>query len=601
MTRTRNRTDIDRSHKWNPETVFSDEEAFEHAVEQVTARLDELRTKEVATDGETLAQTLDTYFDLWTEFERVNVYVSVRTAIDATDDRAQELSGRASDLESRLRTARSVIEARIQRIDPNRIGDLLAESEALAEYDHYLRDLLRQAEHTAEPAVEEALSTLAPAIGGNDIYETLRSADLSFPSIEQPDGDLAELTLNSRRTLLRSSDRSFRRTVHERFYDVHDEYRHTIAATFDKHVQAAVRKAEVRGYDSSLAATLDDENVPVDAYETLTETVRNDLGPLHEHLERKRERLDVETLRPWDVGVRLIDDDPTIPYEKAKELVLEAVSPLGEPYQSRLARGLESGWVDVYESPNKASGAGTIPAYSTQPFVLLNWQSDVNSLFGLAHEVGHAMHAALTSESQPMVYGWFDMFISEVPSTLTETLLVRHVLDTTDDPTLRRAVLDMWLERFRDLLYRRARYAICERRMHEHVADGDRLTAERLDRYIIDGWNEFNAPIELDDWIAGEWMHASYLNMFTPFYVYQYATGFSAALALAGDIREEWEESSSGPGDAAEQYLHFLRQGSSAHPIDLLADAGVDLTSATPIERAIDAYRNTLATTNDPI
>ena len=594
MTQTRDRSDIEQSHKWPLETLFADEEAWESAAERVETRLDDLHIENATESAETLAEILGTYFDLWVSFERVNVYAAARTSIDGTDERAQELSGRANDLEARLRATRSAIESQVQQADPNRIEEMLAESEPLAQYEHYLRDLLRRAKHAADPAAEQALSSLEPALGGHDIYATLRSADLSFPTVERPDGESAGLTLNNQRTHLRSPHRTFRQSVHEQFYDTLAEHRHTIAATFDKHAQAAVRKAELRGYENSLHATLDGENVPIEVYETLTETVRSNLDPLHEHLQRKRQRLDVGTLRPWDTKVRLTDADPTIPYEQAKELVIEAVAPLGEAYQSRLSNGLESGWVDVYESPKKTSGAFTIPAYGTQPFVLLNWQADVNSLFGLAHEVGHAMHAELTSDSQPMVYGYFDRFVSEVPSTLTEILLVRHILETVDDTALHAVTRDMWLERFRDLLYRRTRYAVCERRMHECVASGERLTAERLDEYIADGWKEFNAPVELDDRIAGEWMHTFYLNGFEPFYVYQYATGFSAALALAADIREEWDGDSAEPNEAAKRYLWFLRRGSSADPLDLLAEAGVNLASATPIERAVERYRDAL-------
>lgn len=203
------------------------------------------------------------------------------------------------------------------------------------------------------------------------------------------------------------------------------------------------------------------------------------------------------------------------------------------------------------------------------------------------------MHAALTRESQPIVYGDFDWFISEVPSTLMEALLAQHILKTSDDSSLCRAVLDMWLERFRDLLYRRTRYAVCERQMHEYVGDGGELTAQRLDQFITDGWQQFNAPVKLDDRIAGEWMQAKYLNMWMPFYVYQYATGFSAVLSLTTDIRDEWDGKTS--GDVTDRYLRFLRSGSSDYPLTLLADAGVDLRSEQPFKQAIDAYSAALA------
>lgn len=593
----RTRTEIDHSHKWNPNTLFATETAWKQAAEQVSTRLDELGTEDVTKNATTLTETLTAYFDLWSAFERLNVYASLRTCLNTTDEHAQELSGQASMLEARLKTARSTIESQVQQTDVERIEELLAQSGPLDRYEQYLRDLLRRAEHTGTPAVEEALSTLDPATGGNGLYQTLQNADLSFPEVENPEGDVVDLTLNTYQIHLRSSDRAFRRTVHEHFYDTLAAYRHTIAGIFNQHVETAVRTAALRDYESSLVGALDDEDVSVTVYEMLTDTILDNLDPLHDHLQLKRDRLGVETLQPWDTETQLIDTEPTIPYETAKTLVVDAVAPLGEAYQSRLAEGLESGWIDVYETPTKTAGAFTIPAYSTQPFVLLNYHEDVNSLFALAHEMGHAMHAALASESQPMVYGYFDWFVSEIPSTLLQTLLVTHILETSDDAALCRAVLDGWLECFRDLLYRRTRYAVCERRMHDHIAAGEQLTANRLDRCITDGWETFNAPVTLDERTPSEWMHTDYLIMTKPFYVYQYATGFSAALALARDIHEEWDSTSSEPSDAAERYLRFLRRGSSDYPLDLLAEAGVDLTTATPIERAIDAYRDALTET----
>lgn len=593
MTRPRDRATIEQSHKWNPAELFPDEEAWERAADRVDDSLTDLEPDGVTSDAETLADALEAYFERRIAFERLSVYASLRTSVDATDERARELSGRASDLETGFDAVRSRIESEIQGTERDEIERLLAESERLARYEHYLEDLLRRAERTAEPAVEAALAALGPALSGSDRYATILNADFSPPTVERPDGEPVEVTLDGRSRHLRDPDRAFRRAVHDSFHDAISEHRHAIAGTFEDHVEAAVRTARLRGYDSSLEAALDGENVPIGVYSTLTETVRNRLGPLHEHLRRKREHLGVEHLRPWDVEVRLADAAPTVPYEDAKGYVVEAVAPLGAGFQSRLARGLESGWVDVYETPGKTAGAFAIPAYGTHPWVLLNYGNDVASLFALAHEAGHAMHAELASESQPMVYGYFDRFVSEIPSTLVQALLAAHLREA-DDPALRRAVRAAWLECLRGLVYRRTRWAICERRIHRHVEDGERLTAARLDRCVLDGWREFYAPVELDDRIAREWTYARHLNAFDePFFVYGYATGVSAALVLAERLREEAREG--GPGRTAERYRRFLRAGSSAYPLDLVADAGVDLASPEPVDRAVDAYRELLA------
>jgi oligoendopeptidase F len=283
----------------------------------------------------------------------------------------------------------------------------------------------------------------------------------------------------------------------------------------------------------------------------------------------------------WDLYVSLTDDEYELPYERACEHVIDAVAPLGDDYQERVREGLQSGWVDVYETAGKRSGAYSGGTYDTDPYILMNYQDDVASLYTLAHELGHSLHTQLRSESQPYVYGGTDIFIAETASTVNEALLTQHLLENADDDRLRRHALNEQLERFRSTLYRQTMFAAFERAAHDHVENDGALTPGWLDRCYRELKADFYAPATADDRIAREWMRIP--HFYRAFYVYQYATGLSAATALAEAVLEDGEP-------ARERYLTMLRRGDSAYPLDLLADAGIDMTTAAPIETALDRY-----------
>jgi oligoendopeptidase F len=327
---------------------------------------------------------------------------------------------------------------------------------------------------------------------------------------------------------------------------------------------------------------MDGPNSPAEVYDTLVDTVDDNLDKLHRHAELKRESLGVDELRMWDLYMPMTETEtPDVEYEEARDHVVEALGALGDDYQRRVEEGLDSRWVDVYETENKRSGAYSGGTYDTQPFILLNWQDDISSMFTLAHELGHSLHSQLTSENQPYVYGDYEIFVAEVASTVNEALLTHHLLDAVEDPTFRRHVLNEYLERFRSTLYRQTMFAEFEHRTHELVEDGEALTPGKADEIYGDLKEEFYEPAVVDDRIAREW--ARIPHFYRAYYVYQYSTGISAAVALAEDIREEGEP-------AARRYREFLQSGSTEYPLDLLRTAGVDMSSPEPIQRALDAY-----------
>jgi len=410
---------------------------------------------------------------------------------------------------------------------------------------------------------------------------------MTFPTVERHEGDAVEITQSNFTRLLKDPHRPFRREVYESFYEELSAVRNTLGTTLGKSVRADVKLARARNYETAREAALDGPNVPEAVYDTVVDTVYDNLDVLHRHAELKREALGVDDLRMWDLYMPLADtQSPEIPYGEATDHVVDAVAPLGDDYRSRVAAGIESRWIDVYENRGKQSGAYSGGTYDTHPFILLNYQDDITDMYTLAHELGHSLHSELASEAQPFVYADYDIFVAEVASMVNETLLTYHLLEAVEDETFRRHVLNEFVERFRSTLYRQTMFAAFEHEIHGLSEEGAALTPDRLDDAYGELKRAFYAPAVFDDHIEREWMRIP--HFYYNFYVYQYATGMSAAVAIATRIREEGES-------AAEDYLAALRLGGSAYPLDVLETAGVDMTSPDPIEAAVDVYDEALS------
>jgi oligoendopeptidase F len=579
------RSDVDDAYKWELKSIYATDEDWEAAYEAVESRLGELQSYEgqAAADGETLLDVLTLRDELVRTVEQVTAYARMRSDEDTRDQGYQGMKARAQSLSTAASSAASFIEPEIQSCTRAEIESMITSTDGLGTYEHYLKDTLRMKEHTRSAEVESLLSELGEVLSApGETFSMLTNADLDFPTVERPDGEAVEITQSNFTSLLKEPDREFRQTVHEAFYDELGEYRNTIGTTLSKGVKSHVKLAEARNYESARGAALDGPNVPTAVYDNLIDAVRDDIDVLHRHAELKREARDVSELRMWDLYTPMTETEgPDLEYDEATEHVVEALAPLGEDYQSRIAEGIESRWVDVYENRGKRSGAYSGGTYDTQPFILMNWQGDVSDMFTLAHELGHSLHSQLTSESQPYVYADYDIFVAEVASTVNETLLTHHLLDTVEDEQFRRHVLNEYLERFRSTLFRQTLFADFEKRIHEKSEAGEPLTPDRLDEMYRNLKTEFYAPAKLDDRIEREWMRIP--HFYYDFYVYQYATGISAAATIVEQIREEGDP-------AAEAYLDALELGGSAYPIEVLETAGIDMSSPEPVERAISVY-----------
>ena len=583
------RSEIDTEYRWDLEDIYATDEDWEAAFDAVRERISELDAFEgrATESAETLLAAFETHESVMREVAKVSTYANLRSSEDQRVAAYQSMATRAKSLAADARSAASYLDPELQALDADEFAAFVDEEPALAAWEHVVDDARRTREHTRSAEVEAVIADLSEVTGSaNEVYSMLTDADMTFPTVDDPEGESVEITQNNFTTLQKNPDREFRERVHGAFYDRWGDVRNAVGTALQKSVTGDVKTARIRQYETAREAALDGPNVPVEVYDALLETVNDELGVLARHAELKRDLLGVDELRPWDLYASLTGADPEVSYETACDHVVAAVEPLGEAYQARMREGLNSRWVDVYENRGKRSGAFSSGTYDTQPFVLMNYQDDVASMYTLAHELGHSMHSELAADAQPWQYADHDIFVAEAASTVNETLLTHHLLETVEDETFRRAVLDEYLERFRSTLFRQTMFADFELAIHEVVEEGGALTPDRLDEMYRERKESFYGPMVADDLIEREWMRIP--HFYYNYYVYQYATGISAATAIVERVREEG-------ADAAADYRAALELGGSEYPVDVLARAGVDVTTREPVEAAVGVYDDLVA------
>lgn len=589
MSTVRQRDEVETKYTWNLTDLYPDDEAWENAYENVSERVDDLAAYQgqVTESAATLLNILEVREDIMRTVANISTYATLRRDEDTTNQQYQGLAARAQSLVAQANSAASFIEPELQESDVETLDAFIDDEPALAEYEHYFDDVLRQKEHTRSAEVEALLADLGEVLGGSsDVYNMLTNADMEFPSVDI-EGEPTQITLSNFTTLQKNPNRDVRHDVYTTFYDEWETYRNSIAAAYKTSVKADTKLAVAREYGSAREAALDGPNIPVEVYDTLVDTIEDNLDVLHRHVAIKRDALGVEDLQMWDVYAPMsTGESPTIPYDEAVGYVVNAVAPLGEAYQERMEEGLETRWVDVYETENKRSGAYSSGTYDSQPYILMNYQDDITSMFTLAHELGHSMHSELAKDEQPYIYAGYEIFLAEIASTVNEALLTRYLLDQIEDPQFRSHLLDEYLERFRSTLFRQTMFASFEHLAHEIDAKGEALTPDRLDEEYQTLKEQYYAPAIVEGRIAREWMRIP--HFYRAYYVYQYATGIAAANAIVDRIMTEGET-------AAEDYRSFLAAGSNGYPLDILSITGVDMTSPDPIDAAVNAYDELLS------
>ncbi|CAB3394947.1 oligoendopeptidase F [Kyrpidia spormannii] len=591
MTTVRSRAEIPVEDTWKLEDLYPDDQAWEREFQDVQSRLGEVEAfrGRVLESAETLLAVLRLEDDLSLKLERLYAYSHMRKDEDTTNSTYLALADRAQGLAARLAGAFSFVVPEILAGDVGVVQGYIDSHSDLALYRHKLDDILRRKPHVLSAAEEAILAQVSEiAQGPTTIFSMVDDADLRLPTIRDEQGQEVELTKGRYSQFLESQDRRVRQDAFTAFYAAYKERLNTLSATYHASVKKDVFYARVRKYGSSLEAALDDDRVPVEVYDNLIAAVHEFLPALHRYLRLRKKVLGLNDLHMYDLYVPLVPEiHREVSFDEAKKTVLEGLAPMGEEYLGVMRDAFASRWVDVHENRGKRGGAYSWGAYGTHPYVLLNWQPNIDNVFTLAHEMGHAMHSHYTYAHQPYVYGGYSIFVAEVASTCNESLLLHHLLKNTPDEAMRRYLLNHHLEQFRTTVFRQVMFAEFEKLTHEAVEAGHALTSDWMcDTYRRLNETYYGAEAVIDEQIAWEW--ARIPHFYTAFYVYKYATGFSAATALSRRILEEGEP-------AVRRYLDFLSAGSSDYPLEVLAKAGVDMRSPEPVRQALQVFEETVA------
>jgi oligoendopeptidase F len=455
-------------------------------------------------------------------------------------------------------------------------------NEDLALYRHSFDDLWRQQQHVLSEDEERILS-LAGDLSSTpgSVYSQMMNADLSFGTYVDENGEEVEMTQARYGTAMRNPSRDVRERAWGVYYDGYERYLHAATAAYAGAVKRDLFYTTARGYESCAQRALDADNVPVEVLDNLIATVNANLDPIRRYNEIRMRIMDVDTLRHWDEYVPLVPSlDEEIPYERAVETILAGLHPLGETYVSDMRKGFDSRWVDVYENVGKRSGAYSWGAYSTHPYMLMNYESKLDDMFTLAHEMGHSMHTFYANAGQPQVYADYPIFLAEVASTTNEALLMDDLLKRTQDREKRIFLLNHWIDQIQGTMYTQVMFSEFEKRAHEMAEAGEPLTVDALGAVYLDLISRYSGGVTTyTDRSGGGWIRIG--HFYRNFYVYKYATSYAAATALAKRILD-------GEPGAREAYLELLASGSSDYPMDLLRKAGVDLSTPAPIQATCD-------------
>nr|WP_106783843.1 oligoendopeptidase F [Lysinibacillus timonensis] len=576
---------------WDLTTIFSSDDEWEKEfkeIEQLIPNAEQFKGK-VTESAERLFDTLQFNDQLSERFSRLYVYSHLKHDQDTTNSLYQAMDGRVRSLGAKLAAAWSFITPEILSVDENTINEYLNHYEPLQLYAQMLKELNLQRPHVLSADKEEMLAQFSEVSSASgSTFSSLNNADLQFPVIKNDEGEDVELTHGNYISFLESYNRDVRRDAFKAMYDTYGKFKNTFASTLSGNVKAHNVSAKIRKYQSARHAALSNNHIPEKVYDQLISTIHEYLPALHRYIALRKEVLGLEELHMYDLFVPLVKEMKIdMPYEKAKEMMVNSFAPLGEEYQSTVQKGLDSRWVDVLENKGKRSGAYSSGTFGTNPYVLMNWQNNLNNLFTLAHEFGHSMHSYYTTNNQPYPYADYSIFVAEVASTCNEELLFDYLLKNTEDPQMKIYLLNHWLDGFRSTVFRQTMFAEFEHLVHEMDRNGEAITAEGLTNIYYDlNKQYFGEAIIVDEEIGLEW--ARIPHFYYNYYVYQYATGQSAATALSKQILEEGKP-------AVDRYINnFLKAGCSDFPIEVLKAAGVDMESPAPIREACRVFEEKL-------
>src|SRR5213593_2234572 len=590
----RDRAKIPDKYKWNLADIYPSEQGWRSAKEQLAKELPQMKAFQgkLGTSAATLANALDKYFGFDKELSRLYVYAQMLSDQDTRDATHLGMKQEMTQLAAAEAAEVAFMEPEILRFEKGKVEKFIAAERRLKNYRFYLQDIARRSAHTLSASEEKLLADMGPLAGApSETYGILANADFPFPTVTLSDGKAVKLDQAAFADLRALPSRSDRQTVMSAFFGALGRFSSTFGTTMNGEVQKVLFQSKARKYESALEYSLNGPNIPVSVYMRLIGGINRNLPAFHRYLKLRQRILGVEQLHYYDLYAPLVGSvELNYTPEQAQKLVLEAVAPLGTEYTSTVQRAFDNRWIDLFPNEGKRSGAYSDGgAYDVHPYMLINYNGKYTDVSTIAHEMGHTMQSYFSNKTQPYPLTNYPIFVAEVASTFNETLLINHVLKNTKDDDTRLALLGNYLENIKTTVFRQAQFAEFELRMHEMAGKGQPITGDALAKLYSDITRKYygqgQGVCTVDDYIANEWSYIP--HFYRDFYVYQYATSFTASMALS-------EKVISGDPAATRRYLAFLSAGGSKYPIDLLKDAGVDMTTDEPLNLTIKAMNRVM-------
>lgn len=584
------RSEVREEDTWNLADLFVNKDAWKAAVEEIKAKTEEMKAYEghVAESGKKLKEVIDLSMDILQKLYLAYSYAERLWDEDQANQEHQAMSAEMETLAAGIQEAASFIDPEILEIDNAKLEEYYRDTEGLELYREYIKEIQRVKTHRLSAELEKVVAMTGQM---RNTPENVRSifdnAELVFPEIEDENGEKVRVTHGRYIKMMESSDRRVRKDAYEAMYTTYRSFENTFAAIYNGQCIQQDFMAKMRKYDSTLEAAVDANNVPSDVYRNLIASVNKNLDKLHRYVALRKRIMGLEKLYMYDVYTPIVPGiAKEYTYEQAKEISLEALKPLGEEYLERVRRAYAERWIDVYENQGKRSGAYSAGSYGAHPYMLLNFNGNLDSVFTLVHEMGHSMHTMYSCENQPFVYSDYVIFAAEVASTVNEVLLLKYLLKNTSDRNEKIYLLNHFLDMYKGTLFRQTQFAEFELRSNEIVEKGGNLNASVLYELYKEINTKYYGPeMEEDDMIGYEWSRIP--HFYYNYYVYQYSTSFSAAVAVADDILKEG-------APAVERYKKFLSGGCSKPPVELLAGIGVDMTTTEPFDKAAAVMNDVL-------
>jgi len=580
------RSTIDENLKWDTSKIFKEDEDFYKAIDEIK----ELVEKNKTYKGK-ITENADTFYNFLQDNEKLErlasktfVYGSLKSDEDTRVTKYQEMRQTITNVYADLQRELSFITPEILKTDYEKIKSFIDEKEELKTYEHYFEDFFRAQDHTLSESEEKIIASYSKLSQVPQLtFMVLNNADLSFPTVKK-DGEEIKITNANFTQLQKDPDRDFRREVYEKYYQTYKQFSNTIASLLDGELTANNTQAKLRNYSSAREMSLFKNNLPEEVYDNLLEVIHENIDIHQDYTKLRKEVLGVDDMSFHDIYMPLVEDyNKKYSFEEAKELIMEAIKPLGEDYVKNAKRGFEERWFDVCANTGKRSGGYSSGSYDTEPYILLNYNDSLDSMFTTVHELGHSMHSYYTRSSQPYIYGSYSIFLAEIASTTNELLLLNYMLDKTEDEKEKIYLLDHYVNSFKSTVFRQTMFAEFEHKINKLVENGSPITSEALNKVYHDlNVEYFGEAIDVDEYISTEWARIPHFYMF--YYVFQYATGFSSAVTLSEKILH-------GTDEDREKYLNFLKAGESKYPLEVLKDAGIDMTNKDAMQKAMDVAR----------